>query len=190
MKKFFTLLLCLFLTVCLGCSSSQPAPVTWGEDDLSVTQVSSQSVISYGMTRSEIEQIVGEERGVSTASTTKDDSIYYGNLYVGYRDDMAAELVIESDTYRTAKGVTIGDTKEEVEKRCGETDYTRGTIIVGSTAYLMQYLFDQEGNLIPEDNIPDQITTSNDFYTVSFEFEKNRVVRMRICDARFSFSRT
>lgn len=113
MKKFFTLLLCLFLTVCLGCSSSQPAPVTWGEDDLSVTQVSSQSVISYGMTRSEIEQIVGEERGVSTASTTKDDSIYYGNLYVGYRDDMAAELVIESDTYRTAKGVTIGDTKED-----------------------------------------------------------------------------
>ena len=55
MKKFFTLLLCLFLTVCLGCSSSQPAPVTWGEDDLSVTQVSSQSVISYGMTRSEID---------------------------------------------------------------------------------------------------------------------------------------
>ena len=77
-----------------------------------------------------------------------------------------------------------------MERRCGETDYTRGTIIVGSTAYLMQYLFDQKGNLIPEDNIPDQITTSNDFYTVSFEFEKNRVVRIRICDARFSFSRT
>ena len=69
MKKFFTLLLCLFLTVCLGCSSSQPAPVTWGEDDLSVTQVSSQSVISYGMTRSEIEPSTMETYMWGTGTT-------------------------------------------------------------------------------------------------------------------------
>lgn len=191
MRKIFILFFLLFLTGCSSPAGSQSsAPTEWGMEDMSIIEVSSQAVISYGMTRTEIEKIVGEEQGISENSVTKDDSIYPGGLFVGYRDDIAAELVLESDAYQTAKGITIGSTMQNVEKICGATEYSLGTVVVGSTSHLTQYLFDQEGNLISSKEMPEQITSSNEYYVVSFEFEENKVVRIRLCDAQFSYKRS
>lgn len=189
MKKLLLLFFVLFMAGC-GSKPSELPVMEWGEEDLSIIEKGTQTTISYGMTKSEIEGILGKEVAVSEASATKEDLIYSGGLFVGYRDGIAAELVIESDAYQTNKGITIGSTMQDVEDVCGYTEFSRGTVVVGSTAHLTQYIFDSDGNPMTTETMPERITSSDDFYVVSFEFESNRVARIRVCDALFSYKRS
>lgn len=189
MKKFLIMLFLSVFLILAGCSGEKPGPASWSQEDLVAIGTSDQGTVRYGMTRKEIEEIAGEPQGTSEEASTKGNTLYEGGLSVGYRDDVAAELVIEGDGWKTNKDAAIGNTLEQIERLCGTTDFSRGTIIVGSTAHLVQYLFDGEGTLFSQATVPDKITTSDEYYIVSFESEKNRVIRIRICDVRYSYER-
>ena len=81
-------------------------------EDLNVVEVNTNKTISVGMTRIEVESILGKEIEIIDLGNTR--FFDYGGLDIYYRNEIIAGIrVTESDRYSTNRGVKIGSSMEE-----------------------------------------------------------------------------
>jgi len=110
MKKYFYTISLLVLLA--GCGSSSGA---FTESDMCVEQVNdSSSKVCYGMSKSEVEKILGPGQEVHSQL-----SEFENGLSAMYRDDMLVAIVLKEESkgvYVTARGAGMGMSKSEIVK--------------------------------------------------------------------------
>ena len=141
-----------------GCGGGDTGRFT--KKDLSLYDTVSKKTVSLGMSRDEIEKILGEPDEDESTSMYS----HYKGLNVGYKENEAVFLELEfskegSASFRTARGININSSKKEISAVYGDdwNDYDDLSI----------YL-DKEFNLMPRGTITvdDEIE-----YCISFSFE-------------------
>ncbi|MGD6940606.1 hypothetical protein ACQCT6_01035 [Cytobacillus gottheilii] len=141
--KLKGLMLILFILILLvGCSPSQSQDQDQkegiSEDQLAVIRLDDGAKISYGMTRDEVNEELGEDNFDEDGLTG-----YDSGLGVVYREDKVVSMILSEDSegvYETADGVSLGMNEQETMEVYG--DKSRATQQEPGNS--LSYIYDKE----------------------------------------------
>ncbi len=155
-------------------------------DDLSITDTLSNSIISLGMPKEEVEQKLGKPIDVNF------EEIYnYNGLEIFYRDAKVAGLIVKAgenntNRYRTNKNLGLGNKLSEVL-----SNYGNGIVDESFNQVAVTYLFSKENDKLIKvgstEKIKDRLSGA---YSVSFSFfdNSNKTISMiLIGDFQFAY---
>jgi len=154
-------------------------------EDLNVVEVNTNNTISIGMTRSEVESILGKE--IETFDLGNARFFNYGGLDIYYRNEIIAGIKVnESDRFSTSRGVKIGSKIEDFLK------LYKGSVPKKSySSYEVTYTALLQGKKFV-DVIDDPIWFSenrDDIFVFSFLFDsESNLYYYFIADHKFAYS--
>ena len=123
MKKVMSLVMVLVCFVAMaGCGEMKESDFEPGKlvkEDFALINTETGVKLTLGMTKKEIEKIVGEP-----ISETSFDKEYKGELYITYRDDKAVMFIAYEDIYKTPRGIQ----PEQSKMSDVSTKYGKGVI--------------------------------------------------------------
>lgn len=111
----------MILLVLSGCSQAKKfEPDNFSKDDLAIIKEDdSKFKLSYGMSRTDVEKLLGNAKEDSMNSRI---SNYDFGVKVMYREDSVAGIMLTEDSkeiYQTARGASVGMTKEQIKEVYG-----------------------------------------------------------------------
>ncbi|MDP4087854.1 MAG: hypothetical protein Q8930_01135 [Bacillota bacterium] len=165
---FIILLLILSTTAAFGCSVKEDGyiPGKFGVSDLSIYDTQSKKSISYGMTKEEVEKILGQSDG---KSQTVPNSFSYGNCSILYRDNKLVLITLNSDEsfkeerFVTNRGTKLGDKPENIIDKYGDATTNIPNDI---TFYFQKSSFNLM--LVKEEDLVSFSKDSTDVYLIDF----------------------
>lgn len=180
----------LGLTAC-GSSKSNAdlLPGSWGESDLSVIDNDSDVAIKFGMTREEVEDLVGDPIDEIDFLGV----LEYPGLKVHYNDQQQVAGIIiddsttEHDRYETARHIRYGITVDEVISRYGEPAGNEENF--GTTT--LTYILEKDNKQLKQ--VDDYLAVENkaNLYTISMNIEKDTGLQfLMIADYAFTMNPT
>lgn len=175
MKKIILVFMgILFLTSC----GNTFEPDVYSKEDMCIVQKETEEKICYGMSRENIEEILGD--GTEGSFGWMD---YNGGVTVAYREGKAAGLVLEKESagqFQTAREAKIGMNKEELKQRYGKKH------AVKSGERNLDYFYDSKEKQ-PLNQLPRRTQKEmEDVYIFSFMFNDNGADRILLLDARMA----
>lgn len=145
MKRRGIIVFTLFLVMLAGCNQEKKfEPDTFSKADLAIIKEDDQKFkVSYGMSRSDVEKLLGAPKKDSINSRI---SNYDFGVQVMYRNDMVAGIMLDTDSkeiYKTARGVSVGMTKEQIKEVYG-SKYARDE-------HNLDYIYDSKNKRFTEE---------------------------------------
>ncbi|KRF22535.1 hypothetical protein [Paenibacillus sp. Soil787] len=158
-------------------------------EDLKVHDTKTNKIISIGMSKTEVTNLLGQEKEINFRKI-----YYYDGLKVYYRDDKVAGLMVLAgdnidNRYQTYRGVGLTSTMQDVMDRYGETKVEE---LFGS--YSATYQGKLDGTILKTNSNNDPLwllTNQERIYVISFGFFNNSnksVSGIYISDHTFAYS--
>lgn len=173
MKKLYFILVTVLLVALVGCSKEVASPKDYKfkagkftDQDLTFYDLKTKKIISYGMSKSDLEEILGAP--TQTGSFPKID--IYDGLNVKFRDDQLVGMVVnDSDRFVTMRDIAIGDSREQVEEVYGEAS---------NEANDLNYIIYKKGSKFIYPYEVNDSTETTGVYYISFTFDYDDEVSM------------
>ncbi|MGG4398221.1 hypothetical protein ABEX25_28525 [Paenibacillus thiaminolyticus] len=113
----------VLLLLLMGCSGQKYKPDTFSQDDMCIVKTKGKAKVCYGMSRSEVEKVLGTGKKESTVAGM---FTYDFGIRIFYRknNDGVAGIILDQDSkdvFKTARGIEIGMPKEDFKKIHGES---------------------------------------------------------------------
>ncbi|RXZ84561.1 hypothetical protein EBB07_00660 [Paenibacillaceae bacterium] len=168
--------------VLLGCgSASSFKPDTFSDKDMCIVKVDDEKVkVCYGMSRTDVEKILGKgKEGENLRIYTE----YDFGVNLMYRDDIARGLMLQEGSesvYTTARGVKVGQTKEDVKSLHG----SKYAIDIAENS--MEYYYDNKDNkflgaVSLEDHTPESLEKTS---MLSVGVQGGKITRLWLADRK------
>ncbi|WP_405115745.1 hypothetical protein MHH28_13600 [Paenibacillus sp. FSL K6-1217] len=156
-KVTFTLLFVIFLTAC-GSSKSGITP-----DDISIVKVDDEkAIVTYGMSRTGAEKVVGEPEDEGIGSRIR----YNNGISITYRDNSVVFISLNEESkgkFKTVDGAEINMNKNDFKKIYGEDKAVEAPDT-------LNYVYDSEKKEYVNELKPDQENAKYKKYLVSVKF--------------------
>ncbi|WP_405115747.1 hypothetical protein MHH28_13605 [Paenibacillus sp. FSL K6-1217] len=175
-RSFLVLLFLIFLTAC----SSKGGGLT--TDDLAIEKVNDEKqIVSYGMSRSTAEKVLGEGEKDSEANSYN----YKNGVRVLYRDNSVVFIYLgeaSKGVYRTVQGAEINMNTDELKKIYGEDNY------IGENGMVFAYAYDS----INKRYLSEMVAGSEErekIYEISFGYNGGELEGILLSDHKATFDR-
>lgn len=141
-RKILTAILAATMAVGLAACGGSPAAEKITSSDIALTDGDGATVVEYRMTREEVEKTLGLPDVIDTRWLELDKRVDYGDVSVWYASDMSREfyeadpgraynlstitaITTTGTKYQTVRGISVGDTMDDVIKAYGlpHSDY-------------------------------------------------------------------
>lgn len=163
-RSLFALLILVILTACGSSPNGLKA------DDLAAVKAENKEALQYGMSRTDVEKILGEGEEGALSSRFRE---YESGITTLYRDDRIVLIYLSEDSagvFKTKSGAEIGMTKDQIIKLYGKEHSESDS----DSHYT--YFYDSKNKKYLKDvkNLGDD---SENIYVVSFSFNDDGKVK-------------
>ncbi|RXZ84627.1 hypothetical protein EBB07_01005 [Paenibacillaceae bacterium] len=179
--KLKGILAAALFTVLIGCGgASSFKPDTFSDKDMCIVKVDNEKAkVCYGMSRSEVEKILGNGREGNLHIYTE----YDVGVNLMYRDDIARGVMLNEESegiYKTARGVKVGQTKDDVKSLHG----SKYAIDLAENS--MEYYYDNKDNkflgvVSLEDKTPESLVNTS---VLTVWVEDGKIARVWLADRK------
>lgn len=166
MKRASLIMLALILLL-MGCGGQKFKPDTFSQDDMCIVKTKGKAKVCFGMSRSEVESVLGTGAGGDMGASKYDDGVQ-----VFYRNEAVAGVVLDKDAkgvFKTARGVEIGMPMDAMKKLHGET------YPLGGKEFVM-YIYHSKNNEFLDEKVFEQQASLEEMekiYALSTRFDLN-----------------